>query len=552
MQKLFKNFKILFLIIVLGAILRFSYITYNPPSLNWDEISYGYNAYSILETGKDQWGQGFPIFNFRAYGDYPTTLNLYLIIPFIALFGLGEFAIRFPHALFGTLTIVSVYFFTLGVTGSKKTGLVAAFLCAVTPWYLFPSRFAIQSNLSVFFLITAGAFFVNRTKSKHFLLLAFVSLVLTLFSYHTTRIFSPLLLLAVLYIYRKQVINKWVVVLSALFLTLSFVILLNPAARARSSVLFLVDQGAINRIIESRQKSKLPPEVNRLIHNRPTYFIKQFATNYFSYFSPKFLFFEGGTQYQFSLPNHGLLYPINVIFFYLGVIHLIVRYSTSNNYKMVLAWLLLSPVPASLTNESFAVVRASTMLPMPELLVGIGFYWFIEKFSKFYKSILIFLYIISVVVSAKYYLTDYFTYYRLNYSWSWQYGYKEIVAYAKDSYAIYDKIIVTKKYGEPHEFFLFFWSWDPNKYLTDSEKITFKKSNWWWIDRFDKFYFMNDWQIPKEESETWKLESGVEFDCFQTKCLLITSPQNHPKGWQKVSEVKFLNGDIAYEIYANN
>ena len=72
-----RNIIFLAIIVILGAILRFGLLTYNPPSLNWDEISHGYNAYSILKTGMDQWGQKLPIFNFRAYGDYPTTLNLY-------------------------------------------------------------------------------------------------------------------------------------------------------------------------------------------------------------------------------------------------------------------------------------------------------------------------------------------------------------------------------------------------------------------------------------------------------------------------------------------
>jgi hypothetical protein len=67
------NFIIIF---VIATFFRFYQLGNLPSSLNWDEISHGYNAYSILKTGHDQWGQSWPIFNFRAYGDYPTTLNL--------------------------------------------------------------------------------------------------------------------------------------------------------------------------------------------------------------------------------------------------------------------------------------------------------------------------------------------------------------------------------------------------------------------------------------------------------------------------------------------
>src|SRR3989304_6986104 len=89
---LLKN-KYLVLIFLLTVLLRFVYLTYAPPSLNWDEVSQGYNAYSILKTGRDEWGRLLPLANFRAYGDYPVALNLYLTIPFIAIFGLSEFSL---------------------------------------------------------------------------------------------------------------------------------------------------------------------------------------------------------------------------------------------------------------------------------------------------------------------------------------------------------------------------------------------------------------------------------------------------------------------------
>src|SRR3989338_1336933 len=148
-----KNAKWLFLILLLGILLRFSGLSQMPPSLNWDEVSHGYNAYSILKTGKDEWGQVLPVTNFRAYGDYPLPLNLYLTIPVIFLFGLSESTVRLPHALVGSLTILAVYFLAVGVTKSRRVGLMASFLAAIDPWLLFPARAVFQSNLAVFFLV---------------------------------------------------------------------------------------------------------------------------------------------------------------------------------------------------------------------------------------------------------------------------------------------------------------------------------------------------------------------------------------------------------------
>lgn len=152
---------------------------------------------------------------------------------------------------------------------------------------------------------------------------------------------------------------------------------------------------------------------------------------------------------------------------------------------------------------------------------------------------------------ANNYLTKYFDEYRKDYSWSWQYGYEQVVDYVKERYDKYDKIIVTKKYGEPHEFFLFYWPWDSEKYRSDPELVRYSQSDWFWVDRFDKFYFINDWDIPKEEWQKFKLESGGEFNCDGTKCLLVSSPGNVPKGWSKLETINFLNGEQAFEIYGN-
>jgi len=552
-QNFFKNFSVLIMILILGIALRFSFLTFNPPSLNWDEVSHGYNAYSILKTGKDQWGQKLPILNFRAYGDYPTTLNLYLTIPFIVLFGLTEFAIRFPHALLGTLTIISVYFLTLGITKRRDISLLSAFLVAIGPWYVFTSRFVLQSNISVFLLITAIALFVNRVSNKYFFPLSIILLFLTLFSYHTTRIFSPLFILGITIIYRKEISNKIVYLIVAGFVALSFFILVNPSATARGNVLFIIDQGAINKIIDLRNSSKLPNIITKVLYNRPAYFVYQFSKNYISYFSPTFLFFNGGTQYQFNIPNSGLIYWINLPFFYIGIVVLLFKSLRDKNYLLVLLWLVLSPIPASLTNESYAVIRDTTVLPIPEILISIGICWVLEKTNKKYFAYFAFLYFAILYILFENYLLNYFTSYRTNYSSAWQYGYKEVVNYVGNNYSKYDKIIITKKYGEPHEYFLFFLSYDPKKYQQDQNTIRFFQSNWYWVDKFDKFYFVNDWQIPKSKA-VFVLESKKEvIDCTISgvRCLLVTSPGNYPVGWKKVQTINFLNNAPDFEMYEN-
>src|SRR3989344_4994980 len=104
-----KNY-LLILIILLAFFLRFYKIDNIPPALYWDEASLGYNAYSILKTARDEHGQLRPATNFAAFGDYKPPGYIYLTVPSIAIFGVNEFAIRFPSAFFGVLTVIVTYF----------------------------------------------------------------------------------------------------------------------------------------------------------------------------------------------------------------------------------------------------------------------------------------------------------------------------------------------------------------------------------------------------------------------------------------------------------
>lgn len=560
-----KSKYILLAILFLGFLLRTILLDKYPPSLNWDEISHGYNAYSILKTGADEWGQYLPLSNFRAYGDYPLPLNLYITIPFVALFGLTEFAIRFPHAILGTLTLLSIYFLMLAITNNKKLSLFASFLAAISPWYLFTSRFVAQSNLSVFFLIGSMALFFNRSKNKWFLPLSFLSLGLTLFSYHSTRIFSPMLLTATLIVYRSELLNyaKYkskifiasISLLIIFFLPLPF-ILANPESRARANEVFLINQAATNEIIQLRTQSGLPDNIDRLIYNKLTYFVVKSSKNYIDYYSPQFLFLQGGTQYQFSIPSHGLIYWINLPLFYLGLLVLIKKAFAKNiklpstGYKLLLVWLLLAPIPASITTERFAVLRSSSMLPLPEILTAFGAWEILNYLKKIRidKIMVAAVYFIILGILFTGYVNQYFTHYSKTYSWAWQYGYKQVVEYASQNYDKYDAIIFTKKYGEPHEYVLFYNQWDPQSYIDDSNLVRFNQSNWWWVDRFDKYWFINDWQVKQLTTESGQ---NVECKMQNVKCLLITSPGNAPNDWKKLETINFLHGETAFELYEN-
>lgn len=541
----------LVLILGLAAFLRIYHLADNPPALNWDEVSHGYNAYSILKTGKDEWGQFLPLANFRAYGDYPLPANLYLTIPSISLFGLNEFGIRFPHAFLGTLTILSCFFLVQGLRFSVWVSLIASLLVAIDPWALFPSRFVVQSNISLFFVTTGLALFFNRKKNSLFLPLSALTLGISVYSYHNARIFVPLFIVVLFFLYRNEWRKWWVkkrnqliatIILLLIFLLPLVPILLGPGARARARWVAIIDQGAINQIIENRLSSNLPGLLPHLLYNRPVYFLTHFLSNYIGYFSPQFLFFKGGTQYQFSVPGRGILYPVEMPFFYLGLGFLIfLALAKKRKFALaVLIWFVLGLIPAAATRGGGHVIRASTVLPLPQIVTALGVFQVAQFFNQKRKMALLFIivFILASFISALSYSKVYFGPYRQDYSWSWQYGYKELVEFLKPNYDNYDKIIITKKYGEPHEFVLFWWPWDPAKFRNDPNLVRYFRTDWYWVDSFDKFVFINDWEMITAASCQLPAES----------CLLVSSPGNYPEGWRKVKTINFLDDRPAFEI----
>lgn len=534
---------ILLLIIFLAAFLRLYRLGENPPSLNWDEISHGYNAYSILKTGKDEWGNGLPLI-FRAYGDYKLPLYIYTSILPIALFGLKAFSIRFISALAGVGLVFLTYLITKKVTQKENFSLFASFLAAVSPWSLFVSRVALEANLAAF-LFAAGVYFVLQwlENGKGLTQLA-IFWGLALYTYNSARILVPLLAIIVgAVVIKKRKIRQSVFggVLFLIFLIPFVGQLSDQTGKARFDLVTPLDQGTIVRISEKRTVSKLPPAITRIIYNRPTYFAVEVIKNYLSNLSPNYLFFRGGSHYQFSQPDHELLYLVTAPFLLLGILRALLR--KSGIEKLIVAWFFLGFLPSAITRDAPHVLRSLLILPSPMILVALGLKETlvgIGQKSRFKGKLILVILSLAVLVTFARWWQDYGQIYPKAYSWAWQYGYQEAALFIKENFSKYDRIYFTKRYGEPHEFLLFYLKWNPSEYQNPKNKSWDYHANWYWVNGFDKFVFVNDWEI--------KYNVVCDLPPAKGKCLLVTSPGNFPKGWKKIKTINFLDGKAAFEI----
>src|SRR3989344_4938577 len=92
------------LITALAFLLRFWRLGEIPNGLYQDETAIGYNAYSIIQTGRDEYGKSLPLY-FKSFGDYKLPVYIYATVPSILMLGLTELAVRAPSALFGSLSV---------------------------------------------------------------------------------------------------------------------------------------------------------------------------------------------------------------------------------------------------------------------------------------------------------------------------------------------------------------------------------------------------------------------------------------------------------------
>lgn len=531
--------KLLFGVILAFAIfLRLPFIFQVPPSLNWDEVSLGYNSYSILKTGKDEWARSFPL-TFEAYGDYKLPGYIYMLVPFIALFGLNDFSVRLLSQIAGVIAVILVYFISKQILKDEKASLIGMFLLAVSPWHVFLSRAALEANLA-FSLFLGGLFlFLKGFEKKSLFTFSAVLFGLTIFTYNSARVFVPAFLFLLLIFYSKELlkIKKALIIpliVLSIFLITAGILAVFQDSSSRYYWVSIVDQGAISYLEESRNNSPLPEVITKLVFNKYTYFIQAFVKNYLAHFSLEFLFLKGGTNQQFSVPNLGILYLFELPILVLGLINLFKQ----KKGKILLIWLLLAPIPSAITREAPHVLRSIFMLGAIQLISAYGSIVLIDYFKSFKSKFRTIVGITAALIVAFFiglYFTNYFLIYPKKYSHAWQYGYKQAVEYAENNKDKYPKIYFSKAYGEAHMFYLFYTKYDPAKYQSNPTLVRYSHTNWRWVDRLDNIYFINDWEI-KEKLEN---EKGA---------LLITSPKNYPKDAQVIDSIYLLDGRKAYDV----
>lgn len=424
---------ILFLVIITAFVLRVLLLDQIPAGLNSDEASTGYDAFSLLKTGRDQFGQFLPLFP-RSFGDYNEGLYRYLCLPFVAVFGLHEWTIRLPAALIGAFTVLVLFLFVKHVAGYKEA-LISSLLLAFSPWHLQFSRTGLRAIVLPFALILALYFFNKFKDNPKNLLLSSFLFVLSLYTYSSARVFIPLLLLVIFALNRKELISiKQYTVPAGIIFSLGFLLLfsfwITPEGMARARATLQLD------LLAS-------------------------VKNYFSYFSPEFLFISGDGNLRCSPAGTGQLYLFELLTVPFGLFT-VLRTPRIKFHQLLIAWLLLYPLPAALTMPGHSL-RVIAGVPLFAILSAKGVV-FLHQWFRSPKSRRIFLSAATAIflLSVSHYLKYYYTKYPSHSAQAWEFGIGPAIQYAQAS--DYTCVCFGKSIDYPEVFTLFYTRYPPRDY----------------------------------------------------------------------------------------
>ncbi|OGM75728.1 hypothetical protein A2382_00555 [Candidatus Woesebacteria bacterium RIFOXYB1_FULL_38_16] len=473
-SKIIKQYGLL-LILGLALVVRLYKIDVIPPHLTSDEAALGYNAYSVLKTGRDEYGSLFPII-FKSFGDYKPGLYVYFTVPTVGIFGLNEFSVRLVSVLAGVLAVFVLYEIVKRLTQNSNLALIASFVLSLNPWHIFFSRGAWEVNLSLTLTLLGILFFLFSLKKEKWLLVSAIFFGSTFVCYQGAKLSTLIVLVILFCIYRREIFQfKSKVMLISLFIgfliTLPIISSVFQGKVGRLSVFSVFsyprEDESLNHFLQEAGVSR-DSLVYRIYYSESLNFFRGILGRWFNHFSLRFLFFEGDWQnLRHSAPYHGVMLLGDIVFLVTGI-WVLIRRKIGKFEQLVFGWLVLSSLPAVLSRDQVQAVRAYNMLIPLVIIVALGVNQFLKY--RWSKLMLAVLYLGGLV----YFFESYFIQMPYLRSRDWNYGYKQIVEYITPIQDDYNEVRIQQSFAQPYIYFLFYQKYDPSEYqktatLVDSE-----------------------------------------------------------------------------------
>lgn len=544
---------ILFVTVSLGILTRFYKLGEVPHGLYLDEAGQGYSAFSILKTGKDEFGMSFPVV-FRSFTDFKTPVYIYLISALIPVFGLTAFTVRFPSFIFSILSIPVLYLLIKEISPNKlgrTLGLIGSVLISFSPWHVLFGRTNFECNVALFFFLSGVYFFYKGLKNPKLLLASAAMLGIAIPAYHSQRLITPFMIGLLFLRHRKKLTStshRLYLISGAI---LGFIILL-PTLSVATTPGFLARASGLN--IFNFVKFPPPgilPDISGLlglIINNPFYLsLKEFLALYFSYLSPRNMFILGDYGPRSSFPELSTYFVWQFPFYIYGLWTFFKNMRNLGELKFfVLSLLLIAPIPAAVTRDPYSTIRALPLVVPQTIIIGLGLIAFYQLLRKrIYKVLGLLAFVVIIVYSLARLYSSVIILNEYSRASFWNYGWKEVVT----SLNTLDPdlpVVVDIARSEPYSQILFYLKFDPETYQRENFEVS-----------LDKYYTdmsrLNVRKIGRITTKhlNWKEELKKE-QYLVGDSLAISDQQIEEHGLSLIDEIYYPDGSVAFRIVKTN
>lgn len=495
---------IFLLILLLGGFLRLIKQGQSPPGLNQDEALNAWNAYCLLKTGKDQVGVSWPIFYTRGFGGNASTLYMYFLIPFQAIWGLNIFTTRLGGEVAGIITIVLVYFVGKRLF-DRQVGLMAALLLSLNPWHLQQSRWGHEATLCPLLGILPLAMLLwaympisdNKTQAAKPLLAGLGGVVagICCYGYHSVRIFIPVFFLTVFLLtlpewWRCIKTRKGVLAVAAFIF--GFAVTFGPLAWQH---IFHPEGISRHGLEQDRQ--------GLFLGDAPIgTAVKNISSRYIHHFGPDFLFIHGSYYAIQSPPGCGMFHWYMLPVMLLGLIFLLRTFKSSISARVLLAFIIAYPVGDSLYLSPGITTGMHALRSAPGLcsliLLGAagavsGARWLKNRSQKWALIAKAVFFIAVVILNIQHFRRFYFEFNRNPYVYHvFHSDLIEACEWLKPRLNEFDAVFITTDgLNMPYVITLVTLGYDPRQWFNEPREFI-TAEYWEYYNHYGKMYFMYD------------------------------------------------------------
>ncbi len=567
-MKIFRSSKLILVgILLIAFVLRIYQVDKVPVSLFGDELDLGYQAYSIIHTGKDYYGNKLPL-QFHSLAEYRTPFYLYSAVPTVAVFGISPYGVRLPAVIFGVLGVLALYLLIKELTKREDLALVTAAVLTFSPWHLQYSRAGFEVTELLFFIIIGLFFFFKGLKNGKYLWLGAACLVLGPWIYSTAKLFVPFLILFLLVFHRKEIFllpKKYLIyaIITGMVvgLPLAYVTLMTPQRFNYISVFsdptIEFEIGTL-RARDAQMRGEKgtglnPTVVDRLFENKIVYVGKGIVGHYFQTLSFDFFFNQGDPNPRQSPSRMGEFYKIEVVPLILGVVLFYSSKRQDLRQKLFLGfWILAGIFPAALTRDGGNhATRLILILPPFVFFIAYGIVEGLKLFKINLREIATVAYIGGFLLCFVMYLHNYYVHYPWDSEIWWHAGYQEAIQTVKQYEGNYKNVVISTAKEPPWIFFAAWYEYPPAEWQNNfpiGNDVVLK--GFGKVSHISKFYFGTP-----ENAGVYSIGKSLDRDTLyladakESNVNLIMEPERTPKDIVLIKAIAYPSGEPAFYLF---